>query len=445
MRATRTAGTIALSSAIILSGFFPTAANAAPVIINQDVSNVVADRNDQQIIGVFAEIKKFRASKGLAAVKYNGTISSVAQGWADHLAATDTFYHNPGYSRDARLTGWNKAGEIIAARWDRSATGIVQQWINSPGHNAIMSDPRMNTIGIGISFTDGVPSVNRDRYAMYGVVNFFRYETPLAGTSTNPQESCSVVGSGAVICQDNGFGGSTPIPVPTTPAPTPTPSTPVPTPVPVQSEIGKKYAQPGVAGLLGRPVSGETVSSNGGKYQTFERGAIVWSPTTGARISFGGIRALWKAYGADNGRFGYPTTDEIGGLRNGGVKQDYQGGTIVWSPATGAQISVGAIRNAWARAGSENGHLGYPITDEIGIRNGGAYQVYQNGAIFWSPATGSQITFGGIKNAWVATGSENGHLGYPMTDEYSIGSGTMRQNFQGGSITWYPTGRIVIN
>ncbi|MBK5217566.1 MAG: CAP domain-containing protein [Propionibacteriales bacterium] len=161
-------------------------ANVAPAIAPAAVSNIVHDTNNQQVNGIFAGINKFRASKGLAAVKYNWRISLIAQGWSDHLGATDTFYHNPNYTRDSRVAGWSNAGEIIAVRWDRSAADLVQQWINSPAHNAIMSDPAMNTIGIGVTFTDGIAAVNPNRYAMYGVVDFFKFDPPLAGTSSNP-------------------------------------------------------------------------------------------------------------------------------------------------------------------------------------------------------------------------------------------------------------------
>ena len=160
--------------------------NAAPAIEPVAFSNIVHDPNDQQVNGIFAGINKFRASKGLAAVKYNWRISLIAQGWSDHLGATDTFYHNPNYTTDPRVGGWRKAGEIIAARWDRSTADLMQQWIKSPQHNAIMSDPAMNTIGIGVTFTDGIAAVNPDRYAMYGVVDFFKFDPPLAGTSSNP-------------------------------------------------------------------------------------------------------------------------------------------------------------------------------------------------------------------------------------------------------------------
>ena len=184
---------------------------------------------------------------------------------------------------------------------------------------------------------------------------------------------------------------------------------------------------------------------DGGCYQNYQGGAIIWSPATGAHVTVGGIRAAWAATGYENGGLGYPTTDEVCGLRNGGCYQNYQGGAIIWSPATGAHVSVGGIRAAWAATGYENGGLGYPTTDEVcGLRNGGCYQNYQGGAIIWSPATGAHVSVGGIRAAWAATGYENGRLGYPTTDEYPTGGGSVAQNYQGGRISWSPVTGILI-
>lgn len=199
-------------------------------------------------------------------------------------------------------------------------------------------------------------------------------------------------------------------------------------------------------GGLGYPVTDEVPGlRDGGVYQNYQGGAIVWSPQTGAHVSVGAIRGLWAATGFENGRLGYPVTNEVPGLRDGGVYQNYQGGAIVWSPATGAHISVGAIRGEWAATGFENGRLGYPVTDEVaGLRDGGVYQNYQGGAIIWSPASGAHLSVGGIRSIWASTGFESGRLGYPTSDEYPTGSdGSVAQNYQGGVIHWSPSGSYI--
>lgn len=164
------------------------AANAT-VMVTQGVENVVHDSNQQQIIDVFNGINAFRATKGLAPVKFNVQISDVSQGWSENMAATDSFYHNPSYVQGVPA-GWRAGSEIIAARWDRNGQGLVDQWIGSPGHNAIMSDPQFNTMGVGVAFTDKTIPENPDltRYGMYGTANLFRYDRIPAATYNNPAD-----------------------------------------------------------------------------------------------------------------------------------------------------------------------------------------------------------------------------------------------------------------
>lgn len=212
--------------------------------------------------------------------------------------------------------------------------------------------------------------------------------------------------------------------------------------------ITEKYSQTGgPAGGLGSPASNETGGlRNGGSFQNFQGGAIVWSPATGAKLSVGATRGKWAEYGFENGSLGYPVSDEVGGLKDGGVYQNYEGGAIIWSPASGAHISVGAIRNRWAATGFENGFLGYPVSDEIGgLKNGGIYQAYQGGAIFYSPTTGAFAVAGAINAKWREQGAENGALGFPVTGANGgIRGGGAWQGFEGGAIMWSPaTGAFI--
>ncbi|TLM83457.1 S8 family serine peptidase [Pseudarthrobacter sp. NamE5] len=192
-------------------------------------------------------------------------------------------------------------------------------------------------------------------------------------------------------------------------------------------------ASPGIGSPTGPVICG---LAGGGCYQNYEGGVVHWSPATGARITKGAIRAVWAAQNWENGSLGYPTTNEIGGLKNGGVYQNFQGGVIHWSPASGAHITKGAIRTAWAALNWENGFLGYPTSNEItGLRNGGVYQNFQSGVIYWSPGSGAYSNAGAIRQAYAFQGWENGRLGYPVSNEIPSGSGVV-QYYQGGHITW---------
>ncbi|MGY1811576.1 Ig-like domain-containing protein [Blastococcus sp. SYSU D00820] len=174
----------------------------------------------------------------------------------------------------------------------------------------------------------------------------------------------------------------------------------------------------------------------GGCWQGFQGGTIHSSAASGAHVSYGWIRDAWARTGWENGPLGYPTTDPICGLALGGCWQGFQGGTIHSSSATGAHVSYGWIRDAWARTGWENGSLGYPTTDPVcGLRGGGCWQGFQGGTIHSSPATGAQITTGWIRDAWGRTGWENGRLGYPTGPRVCDARGDCSQPFQGGTIT----------
>lgn len=192
-------------------------------------------------------------------------------------------------------------------------------------------------------------------------------------------------------------------------------------------------APPGIGSTLGPVTCG---LANGGCYQNYQGGVVHWSPATGARITKGAINAAWAGQNWENGSLGYPTSNETGSLRDGGVYQNFQGGVIHWSPATGARITKGAINAAWAALSWENGFLGYPTSNEItGLRNGGVYQNFQGGVIYWSGTSGAHSNAGAIRQVYASQGWENGRLGYPTTNEVPFGSGVV-QYYQGGHITW---------
>jgi hypothetical protein len=189
---------------------------------------------------------------------------------------------------------------------------------------------------------------------------------------------------------------------------------------------------------LGYPTSDEYSPMAGGVMQDFQFGKISWNPVTGSRITKGGIGVTWDKVGGPLSGLGYPTTDEYA-TANGGVTQAFQFGQIVWSPATGSRFIKGGIGATWINIGGPQSPLGYPTSDEVGgLVQGGAKQYFQGGEVIWSPAAGARVVTGGIRAAWVGQGSEGGRLGYPTTNEYAIGGGGYAQDYQGGRITWRP-------
>ncbi|WP_224047026.1 GH25 family lysozyme [Arthrobacter sp. NicSoilB4] len=194
-------------------------------------------------------------------------------------------------------------------------------------------------------------------------------------------------------------------------------------------------AQGWEAGPLGYPTTDVRTAPNGAKSQGYENGAIYWTAATGARISSGVIRDAWAAQGWESGPLGYPTTDVKTGP-NSGLSQGYENGAIYWTAATGARSTSGVIRDAWAAQGAESGPLGYPTTDVRTAPNGAKSQGYENGAIYWTAATGAHISSGAIRDAWAAQGWEAGPLGYPTTDVRTAPNGAKSQGYQNGAIYW---------
>ena len=96
----------------------------------------------------------------------------------------------------------------------------------------------------------------------------------------------------------------------------------------------------------------------------------------------------------------------------------------------------------WAQLGGERGFLGFPLTDELGTPDGiGRFNHFEGGSIYWTPETGAHEVHGAIRDAWQRLGWETSFLPYPTSDEQTPPNGHGRfSEFQGGSIHWTPEG-----
>src|SRR5690242_7932231 len=103
----------------------------------------------------------------------------------------------------------------------------------------------------------------------------------------------------------------------------------------------------------------------------------------------------YLSLGGAGGFLGQPVDEGAGDQEmptaNGrGRTWDFQGGSIYWSPQTGAHEVHGAIRLKWAALGGEGRFLGFPVTDETGTPDGhGRFNHFQGGSIYWTPETGA--------------------------------------------------------
>ncbi|WES66212.1 hypothetical protein P0L94_09055 [Microbacter sp. GSS18] len=175
---------------------------------------------------------------------------------------------------------------------------------------------------------------------------------------------------------------------------------------------------------------------DGGCYQNFQGGSIHLTPSGQAFATSGAVRSAWREQGWENGELGYPSGVLRCGLVDGGCYQNFQGGSIHLTPSGQAFATSGAVRSAWREQGWENGELGYPSgVLRCGLVDGGCYQNFQGGSIHWTAATGAWATFGPIREYWRAQGWENGEMGYPTGPVTSTDSGAW-QEFEGGTATW---------
>ena len=154
------------------------------------------------------------------------------------------------------------------------------------------------------------------------------------------------------------------------------------------------------------------------------------------------IRARYEALGGAGGTLGIPTSHEFSAGGGRGLGMHFQGGSIYWSPATGAWDVRGVIRDKYFASGAENSVLGFPKSGEFPASGGMARGThFTGGSIYWSPATGAKAVNGDIRRVWESERWENGRLGLPVTDELRGYARVSRLSFfVGGSIATGPSG-----
>ncbi|MEW1956544.1 M12 family metallo-peptidase [Kineococcus sp. NPDC059986] len=244
--------------------------------------------------------------------------------------------------------------------------------------------------------------------------------------------------------------GDTPRP---TPAPAPAPAGSASTVAPqgvsfnrdgvnrvVSGPVLQAYLDRGAQrGALGWPTSDALPVRDGGVVQRFEGGLVYWTAGTGAQVVAGAVLGEYASLGWEGSVLGFPTSGEI--PVTGGVVQRFQRGLVYSSPTTGAHAVRGAVEGRYAAAGWERSVLGFPTSDEIPVR-GGVVQRFSGGNVYWSPAAGAQVVRGAVLGEYGRRGWEGSRLGFPVGEEVPAPGG-VRQQFQGGTLTWTAaTGRV---
>lgn len=189
----------------------------------------------------------------------------------------------------------------------------------------------------------------------------------------------------------------------------------------------------------------------------------------------GCVYAAYQRLGATS-NLRYPVSDEntlySGSTRIGWVSyfQGYQcstsnpngSGGAVYVPAynntaSGGHDVKGCLFTKYYSLGGPYSALGFPVSDETQIFNSSGTRIgwasyfagqycgsggpYGSGSAIYVPASnnspsGGHEVQGCIYDAYQKAGGPTGGLGFPVSDEYTNGSGNRESDFQGGYIIW---------
>lgn len=175
----------------------------------------------------------------------------------------------------------------------------------------------------------------------------------------------------------------------------------------------------------------------GGKEEDFKGGRVFWSEATGAHAVLGAIDAQYAASGGPAGPLGLPQSDEEDTQDGQGRFTKFANGSIYWTPGSGANAVHGEIFKAWAAAGYEASPAGYPTGEERPTPDGdGVVQSFQHGLWYWTAQTGAHPVGGAILGKYSEGGYEQGRLGFPVSGEIPLAEDGITQKFSGGNIYW---------
>ncbi|MGZ4728980.1 MAG: CAP domain-containing protein [Acidimicrobiales bacterium] len=94
-------------------------------------------------------INALRSSVGRAPLQVDGELTSIAQNWSAHMAATGTLSHSPDLSSGIS-SNWTKLGENVGTGPGNDA--IWTAFVNSAHHYANIVDPDFNRVGVGVAY-----------------------------------------------------------------------------------------------------------------------------------------------------------------------------------------------------------------------------------------------------------------------------------------------------
>ena len=210
-------------------------------------------------------------------------------------------------------------------------------------------------------------------------------------------------------------------------------------------------------GALGVPVSDETYDGEVAT-QAFSTGRVSWNRLTKAFTTVppdlanqltdlqvpidptAAINMAWRASGGPSGPLGAVQGDQYP-VAGDGLGQNFAGGKVFFSPATGANAVESDILAKYESLGGPGGStLGFPIANEAdgGLKPASrvsAFAANDKPVIFWTPDHGAFVVRGAINAAWDKLGGPTGKLGAPVGDQ-TVNKDVITQKFTGGQIAW---------
>jgi uncharacterized protein YkwD len=134
------------------------APRATPSATKSTVQPKAATAGDGSVESqVIALVNTERANAGCAALTADSRLTTAARGHSSDMASRGYFDHNTleGVTVGTRVTNagyrWSAVGENIA--WGQAtATAVMKDWMNSPGHKANILNCSFKNIGVGMAY-----------------------------------------------------------------------------------------------------------------------------------------------------------------------------------------------------------------------------------------------------------------------------------------------------
>ena len=246
------------SSAALAAPAAPQGAPAAAAAVPAQVTSEGAQYADT----VLNKVNELRSSLNLQPVTRYQELDAVAQDWSEQQAAANNMSHRPDFT-SAYPSGWTTGSENVAWRTAGGDTGaqIFNQWLNSPGHYKNMTDPNVNSIGIGFAQTSDGKWYATQNFAAYNVSNSTL--TPSTTTTTNTTNTTTKSNTPPSTTDTPPTDTTVPSPTPTPETTPSTPSTETTAPAPTAPPTSETTTPASTPSAPATTVTTETVTTTG--------------------------------------------------------------------------------------------------------------------------------------------------------------------------------------